>query len=57
MLLFFMLICLFCLYELIYSWWEILAKAVTRTVLPIPKSVCSIYVCPNNGMAGSAWDF
>ena len=23
----------------------------------IPISVCSIIVCPNNGMAASVWDF
>ena len=25
--------------------------------LPIAISVCSIFVCPNNGMTASAWDF
>jgi len=25
-------------------------------VLPIPANVCSIFVCPDNDMAASAWD-
>ena len=29
---------------------------VTRAALPILNSVCSIFQCPNNGMAASAWD-
>ena len=29
----------------------------TRAVLPTPVSVCSIFMCPNNGTAGIAWDF
>ena len=33
------------------------ATAATTAVLPIPISVCSITVCPNNGMAASVWDF
>ena len=28
----------------------------SRAALPIPVSVCSIFVCPNNGMAVSVWD-
>ena len=36
-----------------------LGKAIvaTRAALPIPISVCSITMCPNNGMAGSVGDF
>ena len=30
--------------------------AAARAVLPIPTHVCSIFVCPNNGMAVSVWD-
>ena len=33
------------------------ATAAARAALPIPISMCSIFVCPNNGMAASAWDF
>ena len=25
--------------------------------LPIPISVCSVFVCPNNGMVARVWDF
>ena len=28
-----------------------------RAVLPIPISVCSVFICPNNGMAASVWNF
>ena len=31
--------------------------AAARAALPIPASVCSIFMCPNNGMAASVWDF
>ena len=31
--------------------------AAPRAALPIPLSVCSISVRPNNGMAGRVWDF
>ena len=31
--------------------------AAARAALPIPISVCSIFVCPNNGMATSVLDF
>ena len=34
-----------------------LGTAAKRAALPIPVSVCSIFVCPNNAMAGSVWDF
>ena len=34
--------------------WEIQAA---RAALPISTSVCSIFLCPNNGMAASVWDF
>ena len=30
--------------------------AAARAALPIPISVCSSFVCPNNGMAASVWD-
>ena len=30
--------------------------AAARAALPIPISVCSIFVCPNNGMAASVRD-
>ena len=33
------------------------ATAATIAVLPIPISVCSITMCPNNGLAASVWDF
>ena len=29
----------------------------TNATLPIPISVCSIFVCPDNGMDASVWDF
>ena len=32
------------------------ATAAARAALPIPNSACSIFVCPNKGMAASAWD-
>ena len=28
-----------------------------RAALAIPVSVCSVFLCPNNGMAASVWDF
>ena len=31
--------------------------AAARAALPIPISVSSIFVCPNNSMAASVWDF
>ena len=31
--------------------------AAARAALPISISVRSIFVCPNNGMATSVWDF
>ena len=31
--------------------------AAARAALPIPASVCSISLCPNNGMAASVWSF
>ena len=33
------------------------ATAATRSALPIPASVCRIFVGPNNGMAPNVWDF
>ena len=33
------------------------AVAATQAVLPIPTSACSIFMCPNNGMVASVWDF
>ena len=33
------------------------ATAAARAALPIPTSVCSIFVCSNNRMAASVWDF
>ena len=33
------------------------ATAATRAALPILDSVRSIFVCLNNGMAASVWDF
>ena len=33
------------------------ATAAAGAVLPIPNSACGILVCPNKGMAASAWDF
>ena len=35
----------------------LLGTAVARSALPIPTSVYSVYICPNSGMAASAWDF
>ena len=32
------------------------ATAAARAALPIPNSACGIFVCPNKGMAASAWD-
>jgi len=32
------------------------ATAADRAALPIPTSVCSVFVCPNNGMAASVRD-
>ena len=31
--------------------------ATAKAALTIPISVCSIFVCPNNGMAARVWDF
>ena len=31
-------------------------RRATRVALPIPISVCSIFVCPNTGMAASLWE-
>ena len=31
--------------------------AAARAALPIPISACSIFLCPDNGMAASVWDF
>ena len=31
--------------------------AAARAELPIPISVCSIFLCPDNGMAARVWDF
>ena len=31
--------------------------AAARAALPIPISVCNIFVCPNSGMGASVWDF
>ena len=28
-----------------------------RAALPVPISVCCIFMCPNNVMAASVWDF
>ena len=33
------------------------APELCAAALAIPISVCSIFVCPNNGMAASVWDF
>ena len=33
------------------------AIAVARAVLPIRTCVCSVFLCPVNGMATSVWDF
>ena len=33
------------------------ATAATRAALPIPISVCSLVLCPDNGMASSVGDF
>ena len=33
------------------------ATAAARAALPIPISVCSIFVCPSDGMNDSVWDF
>ena len=32
-------------------------RAAMRATLPIPVSVCSIFMCPNNSVAASVWDF
>ena len=37
--------------------WQIQVTLPARAALPIPASVCRIFVCPNNGMAASVWDF
>ena len=31
--------------------------AATRAALPIPIIACRIFMCPNNGVAASVWDF
>ena len=31
--------------------------AVAREALPARIGVCSIFLCPNNGMAASVWNF
>ena len=31
--------------------------AATRAALPIPASVCSVLMCPNNSMVANVWDF
>ena len=31
--------------------------ADATAALPIPVSVCSIFMCPNDGVAASVWDF
>ena len=31
-------------------------SAAARAALPVPTSVCSVFVCPNNGMAASVRD-
>ena len=36
--------------------WVIKATAASRAALPIPTSVCSVFLCRNNGMAASVWD-
>ena len=33
------------------------ATAAPRTMLPFLSSVCRIFVCPDNGMSASVWDF
>ena len=32
------------------------AQQPQRAALPIPISVCSIFLCPNDGVAASVWD-
>ena len=32
------------------------AAAAARAALPVPTSVCSIFLCPNSGMTASVWD-
>ena len=46
-----------CIYPCRKSWLPYLSKATvgTRAMLLILISVCSIFVCPNNGMAASAF--
>ena len=34
-----------------------LGTAAARAALPIPISVCSVFLCPDIGMAVSVWDF
>ena len=31
--------------------------AAARAALPIPTSVCNVFMCPNNGTAASVWEF
>ena len=31
--------------------------AAARAALPIPMGMCSIFVCPNNGIDASVWEF
>ena len=33
------------------------ARQPQGAAIPIPIGVCSIFLCPNNGMAASVWDF
>ena len=35
---------------------KIKVTAAARAALSFPASVCSIFVCPNNGMASSVWN-
>ena len=37
--------------------WKRLHTTAAGMALPIPTSVCSIFVCPNNGTAAGAVDF
>ena len=32
------------------------ATVAARPALPVPKSACSIFVCPYKGLAAHAWD-
>ena len=33
------------------------AQKAARTALPIPVSVCNIYMCPDNGVTSNVYDF